>query len=432
MGRTLVLWPRNGLWRHADFLKLWSAETISQFGTQVSGLAIPLAAIIVLHASAFEVASLNTVQFLPFLLFALPAGVWVDRLRRRLILVLGDLGRALALATIPLTYGLGALTIWQLYAVGFAVGTLTVFFDVSYQSYLPSLVTREHLVEGNSKLEVSRSAAQIGGPGLGGALVGLATAPYAILLDAASFLGSAAFIFSIRKAEPAPEQTRAPSMKRELWEGLRYLVAHRYWRPMSICVATSNFFNNVAWSILLVFAVRRLHLSPELIGLVLALGSLGALAGAVTAGRIGLRLGIGPTIVASSSLIGLPLVLVGLAPASFPYPFLIGGFAIVEYGIVLYNITAISLMQTVTPEHMLGRLNASRRFIVWGVIPLGSLVGGALASQIGLRPTILVGAIGASLAVLPVLLSPVRSLRAMPEPEELPAITVPFATPTDA
>jgi len=145
MGRTLVLWPRGGLWRHADFLKLWSAQSISQLGTQVSALAIPLAAIIVLHASPFEVASLNTVDFLPFLLFSLPAGVWVDRLRRKPILVLADLVRAAALATVPLTYGLGALTIWQLYAVGFTVGTLTVFFDVSYQSYLPSLVEREEL-----------------------------------------------------------------------------------------------------------------------------------------------------------------------------------------------------------------------------------------------------------------------------------------------
>ena len=291
------LWPRGELWRHADFLKLWGAQSISQFGTQVSALAIPLAAILVLDASAFQVASLTTVEFLPFLLFALPAGVWVDRLRRKPILVLADLGRAAALGSIPLAYALGALTIWQLYAAGFVTGTLTVFFDVSYQSYLPSLVGREHLVEGNSKLEVSRSAAQVGGPGLGGLLVGLMTAPYAILVDAVSYLVSAAGLAAIRREEPAPHRaTDVPSMRRELWEGLRYVLGHPYWRALSICVAVSNFFGTVAWSIVLVYAVRRLDLSAELIGLVLALGSIGAVAGALLAPPVGRLLGVGRTI----------------------------------------------------------------------------------------------------------------------------------------
>ena len=198
------VWPRGGLWRHPDFLRLWSAQTISQFGSQISQLALPLAAILVLDASAFEVALLGTVEFLPFLLFALPAGVWVDRLRRKPILVLGDLGRALALGSIPLAYAFDALTIWQLYAVGFVVGVCTVFFDVAYQSYLPSLVERESLVEGNSKLEISRSAAQLAGPGLAGALIGAITAPYAILLDAVSFVGSAVLVFRIRRPEVVP------------------------------------------------------------------------------------------------------------------------------------------------------------------------------------------------------------------------------------
>src|SRR5919201_863103 len=193
--------PTGGLWRHADFLKLWSAETVSQFGTQVSQLALPLAAVLVLDATAFQVAALGTVEFLPFILFTLPAGVWVDRLPRRPILVAGDLGRAALLASVPLAYFTDRLTLAQLYGVAFGTGICTVFFDVAYQSYLPSLVEREQIIEGNSKLEISRSSAQIAGPGFGGLLVQAFTAPYAILADAASFVGSGAFILRIRKRD---------------------------------------------------------------------------------------------------------------------------------------------------------------------------------------------------------------------------------------
>ena len=209
------LWPHGGLWRHQDFLKLWSAQTISLVGTQISQLAIPLAAILVLDASAFEVAVVGVAEFLPFLLFALPAGVWVDRLRRKPILVIADVGRGLALATIPLSYAFDALTIWQLYVVGFLVGTLTVFFDVAYQSYLPSLVKREQLVDGNSKLEISRSAASLAGPDIAGVLVAAITAPYAILVDAISFFASGGFILGIRRSEPQPERAEDRSMRKQ-------------------------------------------------------------------------------------------------------------------------------------------------------------------------------------------------------------------------
>src|SRR5918994_4012999 len=192
------LWPRGGLWRHPDFLKLWSAETISQFGSQITGLALPLVAVITLDVSAFEVSALFVIEMAPFLLISLPAGVWVDRLPRRPILVIADVGRAAALITVPIAYWADALTIWQLYGVGFVVGVFTVFFDVAYQSYLPSLVQRDQLVDGNSKLEVSRSAAQLGGPAAAGLLIQLLRAPVAILVDAISFLASALFLFAIR------------------------------------------------------------------------------------------------------------------------------------------------------------------------------------------------------------------------------------------
>jgi MFS family permease len=419
-------WPTGGLWRQADFLKLWSAETISQLGTQVSQLALPLAAILVLDASAFEVALLGALQFLPFLLFTLPAGVWVDRLRRKPILVAADLARAALLATVPIAYALDALTIWQLYAVAFGAGVGTVFFDVAYQSYLPALVRKDQLVEGNSKLEISRSAAFVAGPGMAGTLVAALTAPYAILLDALSFLGSAGFLARIRTEEERPARAVDAHLGRELIEGLRYLLGHRYWRPFAACTATSNFFSQVVGSIFLVYAVRDLDLSPQLIGLSLVPVGIGGLAGAVLAGRIATRFGVGPTIVGAAVVFGPAALLIPLAPGSAPLPFLALSFGLLGVAGIVYNITGISLVQTLTPERLLGRLNASRRFIVWGTIPLGALVGGVLATAFGLRAALFVGAIGSCTCFLPILLSPLRTLREMPTEQE-PDPFVPLA-----
>ena len=299
------LWPTGGLWRHGDFLKLWSAETISQFGTQVSQLALPLVAILVLDASTFEVAALGVVEFLPFILFTLPAGVWVDRLPRRPILIAGDFGRAALLATIPIAFIADVLTLTQLFAVGFLVGICTVFFDVAYMSYLPSLVTRDQIIDGNSKLEISRSASQVGGPGMGGGLVQVFTAPYAILLDAVSFVASGLFLLRIRKLEP-PVAARSDGTKTSLWtelrEGLRFVLGNPNLRAQAGCTGTSNFFSNVAFAIIIVYLVRELELSPGAIGLVFSIGSIGSLAAAFTAMRISSRFGIGPTTIASGLL----------------------------------------------------------------------------------------------------------------------------------
>ncbi len=411
--------PRGGLWAHGDFLKLWSAETISQFGTQVSALALPLVAVLVLDASAFAVSALVTIEFLPFILFSLPAGVWVDRLRRKPILVIGDVGRAVLLASVPVAYLADALTIWQLYVVGFGVGVLTVLFDVAYMAYLPSLVEREQLVEGNSKLEISRSAAQIGGPGLAGGLVSVFTAPYAVLVDAISYVGSALFLLRIRRPEPLPEAPAGaprPSMLRDVREGLGYVLGNRYLRAIATCTGTSNLFGSMAFAILLVYAVRTLEMSAGLIGIVFALGNVGTLAAAVLSSRIIARLGVGPTIVASAMMFGPATLLLPAAPTSFPAPFLVASMLLFGFAGVVYNITQGSFRQAITPERMQGRMNSVMRFIVWGVIPLGSLAGGALGSWIGLRETLWVAAICSSFTFLPVLLSPVRRLREMPEP----------------
>jgi MFS family permease len=414
------LWPTGGLWRHPDFIKLWSAETVSQLGSQFSQLALPLAAVIVLHASVFEVSALYVVEFLPFLLVSLPAGVWVDRLRRRPILVAGDLARAGLLASIPIAYAFGALTIWQLYGVGFLVGIATVFFDVAYQSYLPALVERQQLIDGNSKLEISRSGAQLGGPGLAGLVVDWLSAPLAVAFDAASFLGSALFIFGIRKRERPPQGEAAPPRRRmraEIGEGLRYVLKHPFLRNIAACTASFNFFGNVGFAVLLVFAVRELDLRPAVIGLAFTLGNVGALAAAFTSGRISTRLGVGPTIITASIVGGPTFLLIPFAPHGNAALAVIGPAMVVgTFTNVLYNVTQVSLRQAITPERIQGRMNSVMRFIVWGTIPLGNLVGGGLGTWIGLKQALIVSGIGCCLPFLPVLFSPVRGVREMPEP----------------
>jgi MFS family permease len=409
------------LWRHGDFLKLWSAETISQFGSQVTGLALPLVAVITLDVSAFEVSALLVVEFAPFLLFSLPAGVWVDRLPRRPILIAGDLGRAVVLLTIPIAYGLDMLTIWQLYVVGFLFGICTVFFDVAYQSYLPSLVERTQLVEGNSKLEISRSGAQLGGPAIAGVLIELLKAPVALLVDAISFLASGLFVLGIRKREEnvptrAERREQKSSMRTELAEGLRWVLGNRYLRTIASCTATFNFFGSLMGAILIVYLVRSLEMSPSRIGVLFAIANVGYLAGALTSNRIASRIGVGPAIWVGA-LCGIAMLLVPLAPqnASDAFWYIVVAETIIAFGVVLYNVTQVSMRQAITPERLQGRMNSVMRFIVWGVMPLGTLLGGSLGTIFDLRTAIWAGAIGVAVAWMPLLLGPIWSLREVPD-----------------
>ncbi|GIU95686.1 MAG: MFS transporter [Gaiellaceae bacterium] len=416
------LWPSGGLWRHPDFLKLWAGETISMFGSQVDDLALGLVAILVLDASAFEVAVLGTLNFLPFILFALPAGVWVDRLRRRPILIGSDVARAALLATIPLAYAIDALTLWHLYAVVFLVGLCQVFFDVAYQSYLPSLVERDQIMEGNSKLEVSRSAAQVTGPGLAGALVEIFTAPYAVLVDALSFVASALFLVGIRKREDPPVRAvtangSKPSVLGDLREGIAFVLANPNLRAQAGCTASSNFFSSLAFAIVLVFFVRELGLSAGVIGAIFSIGAAGSLIAALTARRIAGRFGIGPTSIAMAALFGPSFLLVAFAPAGHAaLPFLVAAQLVFGFTVVVYNIAQVSYRQAICPPRLQGRMNSVMRFMVWGTIPPGTLLGGALATWLGLRGTIVVGALGGGLAFLWLVFSPQRHLRKLPEP----------------
>lgn len=411
----------GGLWRHADFLKLWTAATVSGLGDEISGLAIPFLAIVILGATPFQIGLLGTLQFLPFILFTLPAGVWIDRMRRRPILIAGDVGRAVLLASIPIAYVAGVLTIYQVYAVAFLVGTFTVFFDVAYQSYLPALVDRSDLVEGNSKLQTSASGVQIAGPGLAGLIIGAVSAPVAIVIDSLSFIGSALFVFLIRRQEPpvkretADDGTRPPGMRTEIAEGLRYVVRNRYLAPIAACTAISNLFGNIGQAVLLLYVVREIGLTAQVVGIAFSVANLGVLAGALLGGRIAKRIGIGRTIVGSAVLFGPAPVIIAAAPQDNFLPFAIAALFLMGFSAVVYNINQVSLRQAITPERMQGRMNATMRFIVWGAIPVGTMLGGGLGTWFGLREALWVGAIGSLVAFLPPLLSPVWKLEKIPE-----------------
>ena len=414
--------PSRSLLRHPDFLKLWTAETISVFGSAITQLALPLIAATTLSVTPFEFGLLTTIEFLPFILFSLPAGVWVDRLRRRPILIAGDLGRAVAIASIPVAFYFDALTIWQLYVVGFINGILTVFFDVAYQSYLPSVVERDQLVDGNSKLEITRSASQILGPGLAGILIGFFRAPFAMIIDSVSYLISALFLTWIRRPEPPVEahdeaaHGPKPSMRQEIAVGLRYVTRHPWLRSIAATTGTSNFFGNVMGSILILYLTVDRGLGPAAIGFAFSVGSVGVLAAALVTNPITKRVGVGRMLVAMSigfSLSGLPvaffpdsLIWFGVALSGF-----LGGFCGVGW-----NINQVSLRQAITAPRMQGKMNATMRFIVWGTMPIGAIIGGALGNVIGLHATIIVGAVGGLVAFVPVTLSSVRHLVTMPEP----------------
>ena len=407
----------KGLWLHADFMKLWTGETISLLGSQITLLALPLTAESILKVDAQQMGILGAAQFLPFILFGLMVGVMIDRRRRRPILIAANLGRAILLATIPLAAITHVLGIELLYVVSFLVGTLTLFFDVAYQAYLPSLVSREALVEGNSKLEVSRAIAQISGPGIAGILVKILTAPITMALDAVSFLFSALFLWRVRTPEQTPEPRTADShIRREIVEGLGVVFGSPLLRSIAACTASSNLFYSIQLAVIILFLRRELHLDEGVIGLVYAIGSIGGLVGAVSVHRITRAVGVGPAIIGSSLMFGFAALIIPLAWNAEVASVLLLIVSQLIFGVanVTYNVNQVSLRQSITPDRLQGRMNASMRFIVWGTIPIGSLIGGYLGDHIGLRSTLWVAAIGALLPFLWVLFSPVRHIRVQP------------------
>lgn len=408
---------QGSLWHHADFRKIWLGETVSQLGGQVTYLAFPLAAALLLHASPTEMGVLSACGLLPYLVIGLPAGVWVDRVKRRPILIASAFTLSLGLLVVPLAYVMGALSMGVLYVIALVTGTSGLVYDVAAQAYLPTLIDREQLVEGNSKLELSRSAAQVAGPGLGGALVALITAPVAILVDSIALLFTATMLLFVRTPEPPPRDPgRRPGLISEMREGLRLVLGNRILLSIAATMATYFFFDAMAQAVYILFVTRDLHLGAEQIGFILAVGNLGFLPGALFAGRIGRRLGIGRTLILAIGVSSLSGLLAPLAVPGLAFPMLVLARLGVAFGMPVFMINQISLRQSITPDRLLGRLTGTMKFIAIGVAPIGAFVGGALGSGIGVHAALSLAALGSLAAVAWLVTSPVRRLDAAPEP----------------
>ncbi|WP_370149983.1 MFS transporter [Streptacidiphilus sp. EB129] len=408
-----------GLWRNRPFLLLWGGQTVSEIGSSVSTLALPLLAVTTLRASTFQVALLGMLGYLPFLLLSLPAGVLVDRLRKRPLMLWCDVARMLLLGSVPLVALLGRVPMGQLFAVALGVGALSVMFDVAYQSYLPTLLSTRQLVDGNGKLGTTQALAQFVGPSLAGALVGLLGAARAVAVDAGSYALSTVSLALIRVPETgAGDEPGKPRVgfREAMTEGLVFVVRDPILRCIVACTATANLFSGALSAVEVVFLVRTLHATPVVVGAVLGLAAVGGLAGGLLSGWLARRVG-SARVIWVSMLAPTPLFL--LIPLSRP------GWGVLLYSLgwaafsaagTVYNTAQVSYRQSICPPELLGRMNASVRWIVWGTLPLGSLLGGALGSWIGLRPTLWVCVPGACAAGLWLLCSPLRTMRDVPEP----------------
>ncbi len=412
----------RGLWRQPDFLKLWTGQTISELGSRITREGLPLAAVLVLEATPAQMGLLTAIGSVAILLAGLPAGVWVDRLRRKPVMIWSDVGRAALLLTIPIAALTGQLSFGLLCAVIALTGVLTVLFEAAYEAYLPSLVARENLLEGNSKLAVSSSLAEVLGPGLAGFLVQAITAPLAIFLDSLSFLASVVSLIIIRKPEPLPVAAHERQhVLHEMKDGLRFVWREPHLRALALTGATRSFFGSFIGVLYSLYAIRELGLNAAALGVTISMGGLGSLIGAIFTERVVNRWGIGRTLILMLIASGGFTFFIPLAYGSLLSP--IGMLMIAQLCgdalQVIYLITQTSLWQSLTPDRLLGRVSASFQLLVMGVAPLGALVGGGLAQVIGVRMTLLIASLGIILAVVWVIFSPVRALSTRPEHAEI-------------
>jgi predicted MFS family arabinose efflux permease len=401
-------------------MKLWTGQTISQLGSHIGGSALRYTAILILGATPIQLSLLTAAQMAPALLLGLFAGVWVDRMRRRPLLIAADVGRGLLLFLVPLAYLLGLLRIELLYLVAALAGALGILFDVAYGAFLPAVVGRDRLVEGNSKLSASNSVAEIAGPPLGGTLAQLISAPLALVLDACSFLVSGLLIWRIRAPEPAPEAPAAGrGLRCELAEGLGAALRDPLLRALLGAALTMNLFGGIIGTLYDLYLIRDLALSPALVGLTIGVGGISALAGAFVAEPIARRLGVGPALGGALALSGLTGLLIPLArgPVSVALPMILASQA-ADILFAVYFINETSLRQSIVPPRLLGRVNAGFHVVTIGAGLLGALLGGALGEAIGARPAIAVGVLGVWSACLWIFGSPLRRLRSAPEPLE--------------
>lgn len=400
-----------------EFRRVFAADSISLIGDQITLIALPLAAVLVLDAGAAEMGYLTAAGLLPYLFFSLHAGAWVDRsgVRRRKMIG-SDLGRALVVASVPIAYAFDVLTIEQLLVTEFLVGSFAVVFRVAHPTLFISVVPRESYVEGQSLSNGARAFSYVAGPSAGGVLVQALTAPIALVLDACSYVLSALFLRSIAPEEPPTEQ----AARGHVLSGLRFINRSPMVRSSLLATATLNFFNFIFWALFVLYATRELDVPAGTLGLVLGAGAVGGLVGSVVTGRISRRIGIGPAFLVGCVVFPLPLVLVPLAEG--PRWLIVALLFLAEFGsglgVMMLDISAGAIFAAIIPDRMRSRVSGAYSFVNYGVRPLGSLVGGALGSTIGLRPTLWIGTVGALAGVLWLLPSPIPRLRDLPEPED--------------
>ncbi|MGW2372324.1 MFS transporter [Kitasatospora sp. NPDC001683] len=412
----------DSLWRLPDFRVLFAATALTQLGTNVGYVAVPLVAVVALDAGPGQSGLLGTLSTLAFLLIGLPAGAWVDRMRHRRVLIVADLVKAVLYASVPLAWWFGGLTLWQLYAVALLTGGATVFFDVGAQSVLPGLVGREHLVDANTAVVGLMAVGNVAGRGAGGILVQLLTAPFAIVVTALSHLGSALRLTALRRTPnptpapgPNPGSTPAPGLGAQITEGLRHVLGAPELRALAVTAALNNLGSQLVNTLLPVLFVRELHLPAGALGLFWAVGGVGILLGSRCARPVSARLGDGRTL----ALAGLCLAPAGLLVPLIgggPWLFLAGaGWLLASLKTGMDNVLGVSLRQRMTPDPLLGRMNATFRFLLFGALAVGSAISGLLGELLGLHTTLWLGGALLATAFLPVYLSPLRTRRRPPE-----------------
>jgi predicted MFS family arabinose efflux permease len=404
------------LLRQPEFVKLWSAQAISQLGDQVTLLALPLVAVLTLDASAAQMGLLTAAELMPHLLFSLFAGVWIERRsHRRKLMIAADIARAGLLVSVPLAAAFDVLTFPQLYAVAFAVGSFAVLFDISWATLFPAVVPRRDLVDASSKLSLSRSLSFVLGPSLAGFLVQALTAPVTLLVDAFSFVGSALFLGRIRTQEPSPERD-GNGVLRSLRDGMRFVLGDDLIRADLGCAATVNLFNFVFAAIFILYATRELGVAPGTLGIALGLGAIGGILGALVAPPLERAIGIGPSVVLGSVLFPAPLILVPIASGSELTIGVMLGTAefFSAVGVMIFDVSAASMLFLRTPDRIRARTAGTFRFVNYGIRPIGALLGGALGTAIGLQTTLWIGVLGALLGVVWLVFSPIPRLREAP------------------
>lgn len=409
--------PDRGAFSNPDFVKLWAGQSISLIGTQVTQFTMPLVAIITLNATVVEVGVLNALRFVPVLLLSLLAGVWLDRRRRRPVLITCALGNAVLIGLVPLASVAGLLSIGLLYVVVTMVGLLSMTFDVGALSYVPNLVEHDHLTDANSKIQASTAFAGVAGPGLAGVLVGLVTAPITLTADSVSYLFSAAGLLAIRKPEPAPEVPEVRiTVRQSISEGLRAVWGSKLLSAVLTQGAALNLFFGGYITVFVVYAVRVVHLRTFELGIVLAASAVGALAGATVARRVTAALGLGRIMTVNTAGVSLSLLLLLVPRHASVAAILVFATAQFVYGwnVAMLNVNTITLRQIVTPKRLLARMNATYRMVLFGVAPVGMSLGGLLGSAVGLRTALVISLALMASPLLWITFSPAFRLKRMP------------------